>query len=106
MAPDTTLSAQGLTSHIRPFLSGGPQVGLYGSPSTVTDTDNWIANLPADEVFAEDLSSLLCERLIDAKNAHELRPFQTPLYERHVRQTLSHSGRSRLQQQLPGRIRN
>lgn len=82
MASDTTLPARAHIRQIRLFFSGGPHVGLYGSPSTVAD--GWIANLPADEVFAGDFTGLVYERLIDAQDAHERCPFHTPFYERHV----------------------
>lgn len=84
MPTDSALPEQAHVRQIRLFFSGGPQVALYGSPSTVAD--GWIANLPAAEVFAGDFSNLLYEVLIDAQDAHQRAPFHTPFYEQTVRQ--------------------
>jgi len=81
---DSTLTTQTRIHKIRLFYSGSTQVALYGSPSTLDD--GWIANLPAAEVFAGDVSGLLFEVLIDAQEAHQRVGFHSEIYERHIKQ--------------------
>jgi hypothetical protein len=71
------LKALACVTHIKIFQDQGWQVALFGQPAL--SEDGWIINLPADEFFASDYSSLPAESLLEVDFVLERVPMKDPL---------------------------